>query len=73
MPRVVRDMPSPVTSLGTYNEAALSPGPQGFRVSPGLESAPGRGASMGYDLIGIFLGWMLICGAWELFGYLAPG
>ncbi len=24
-------------------------------------------------MIGIFLGWMLICGAWELFGYLAPG
>ena len=28
---------------------------------------------MGYEMIGIFLGWMLICGAWELFGYLAPG
>ena len=21
----------------------------------------------------VFLGWMLICCAWELFGYLAPG
>ncbi len=28
---------------------------------------------MGCEMIGIFLGWMLICGAWELFGYLAPG
>ncbi len=24
-------------------------------------------------LLGVFLGWMLICCAWELFGYLAPG
>ena len=28
---------------------------------------------MGAAKLGVFLGWMLICGVWELFGYLAPG
>ncbi len=55
-------------------EAALSPGLRGFRVSPGLVSAtrPGR-FSGAAKVIGIFLGWILICCAWEVFGYLAPG